>query len=365
LRENPVGTPGKTLAVNSVAAIDVTTGAPVSAWKPGVTNNDGTRSEVRALEVWGGKVYIGGNFAAVGGQPRRNLAAVDAATGTVSPFSATVGDSTSLVYALAADASRLYVGGTFARVNGAIRGKLAAVDRSSGALDTAWTPETNKIVRKLEFDPSGATIFAVGGFNSATGSNGVKEARQSVARFETNSGNLHPWAAPAGAIGTDSSRNGNMTCWTVTVTPTRLYVGCGLGPNFAVGLRLDNGNTGTRVWRLWLLGNPVSSAISPDGSRLILGGHFGINSLDQRVCDGRYLKGLVALDPVAAESVGAARAIDCSWIPSLDQKSRPDYDGAWDLTTGGNRLWVGGGFTGVSGVPQSNLARFTYDPTLP
>jgi len=75
-----------------------------------------------------------------------------------------------------------------------------------------------------------------------------------------------------------------------------------------------------------------------------VGGHFGINPLDERGCGSRYLKGLIDLDPVAAESVGASGAIDCSWMPSLDQNSRPDYDGAWDLTTGDNRLWVGGGW---------------------
>jgi hypothetical protein len=42
-------------------------------------------------------------------------------------------------------------------------------------------------------------------------------------------------------------------------------------------------------------GNPVSLAFSPDRSRLIIGGHFGINESDQRVCGDKYLKGLVAV----------------------------------------------------------------------
>jgi len=355
LREKPAGTPGKTLAVNNVAAIDVATGTPVNGWRPAVTGDASTNPEVRSLAVKNGRVYIGGKFANVDGQPRRNLAAVDATSGALGPFSATVGTDTSIVYALAADASRLYVGGTFASVNGATRGNLAALNPTSGALDTTWKPRTNKVVRKLVFDSSGATIFAVGGFNSATGSDRVQEARQSVARFDAATGNLDPWAPAAGAIQTDSGRNNNMTCWTATVTPTRLYLGCGLGPNYTVALRLDNGNSGDRVWQVGFVGNPLSSTFSPDGSRLIVGGHFGINPLDQPVCGGRLLKGLVALNPLNG-------AIDCSWIPTLDQKTRPDYDGSWTLLTAGDQVWVGGGFTGVSGVPQSNLARFTYDP---
>lgn len=357
LREKPAGTPGKTLAVNNVAAIDAATGTPVSNWRPAVTGDSSTNPVVHALEVRGGKVYIGGKFAGVDGQPRRNLAAADAATGAVSPsFDPVVGDSASIVYGLAADDSGLYIGGKFQRVNGTGRGNLAALDLSSGALDPDWKARTSGLVRNLEFDSSGATIFAVGAFGGekAVSNAGVFYKRQSVARFNTATGNVDPWAAPDGAIQTDSSRNGTMTCWTATVTPSRLYLGCGLGPNYAVALRLDNGDSGDRVWQTGFVGNPVSSTFSPDGSRLIIGGHFGINPLDQ-ICGGRYLKGLAALNPVNG-------AIDCSWIPTLDQKSRPDYDGSWTLLTAGDQVWVGGGFTGVSGVPQSNLARFTYDP---
>ena len=39
VRENPAGTPGRTLAVNNVAAIDVTSGAPISTWKPEVAGD--------------------------------------------------------------------------------------------------------------------------------------------------------------------------------------------------------------------------------------------------------------------------------------------------------------------------------------
>ena len=62
----------------------------------------------------------------------------------------------------------------------------------------------------------------------------------------------------------------------------------------------------------------------------------------------------------------------CDFIPSLDQRRRPNYEGAWTLTTTNSYLWVGGGFIGVSNsknpqpsgngvteVPQTNLARFT------
>ena len=283
---------------------------------------------------------------------------------TVVPFSATVGDGASTVYTLVADASRLYVGGQFTRVNGTSRANLAAVNPVSGALDTVWKARANRLVRELEFGSgvggaTDGTIFAVGGFNSVTGSDGTTSARQSVARFDTASGNVHPWAIPAGGIPTDSRRNNNMTCWDETVTPTRLFVGCGLGPNYSAAFTLDTGNSGARIWIRGFGGNPQASALSPDGSRLIVGGHFGINPIKQQVC-GKPLGGLIALDPLTGQ-------VDCStgWVPHLDQNRDTSYAGAWELTTVGNRLWVGGGFVGVSGVPQTNLARFTHDLTLP
>ena len=357
----PAGTSGQALAVNRVAAIDVVTGAPVSAFRPAVTSNDGTTPIVRSLAAKNGRVYIGGSFTTVGGQARRNLAAVSPTSGALdTAFSATVGTDTSTIHTLVADAYRLYLGGTFASVNGASRGNLAAVNPASGAVDAAWKPRANNVVRELEFGPNNdRTIFAVGGFKNVTGADSQLAARQSVARFDVTTGNVHPWAIPAGQVQTDSSRNDNMTCRDATVTQSRIFVGCGLGPNYSAAFRLDNGNSGDRVWQTGFGGNPQASAMSPDGTRLIVGGHFGINPIKQQVC-GKPLGGLVALNPLTGQ-------VDCTsgWVPHLDQNRDPSYDGAWQLTTAGNRLWVGGGFVGVSGQPQTNLARFTYDLTLP
>lgn len=358
VREKPAGQGGRVVAVNNVAAIDMDTGAAISSWKPAVTSSASSLS-VRSLAVKNGQVYIGGNFTAVDGQPRQNLAAVNATTGAVSAFNPTVGDGTSFVYSILPGTSKVYIGGKFARVGGTGRGNIAAVNPTTGALDPTWSPRTNKLVRDLAFDSAGATVFAMGGFggDTAVSYGGVNYNRQSVARFDAATGSVHPWAPAPGVIQTDSSRNNTMTCWSATVTPTRLFVNCGLGPNYSVALRLDDGNTGSRAWQIGFVGNPVSSALSPDGSRLIIGGHFGINPLDQQVCGGRYLKGLVAVNP-------ANGAVDCSWIPTLDQKTRPDYDGSWSLLTSGDKVWVGGGFSGVTGAPQTNLARFTYDPNF-
>jgi len=74
---------------------------------------------------------------------------VDATTGAVAPFApavpATLTQTDPWVYALLADGSKLYAEGTFNRVDGKSRQRLAAFDNvpTGGELDPAWRPSVN------------------------------------------------------------------------------------------------------------------------------------------------------------------------------------------------------------------------------
>jgi Ca2+-binding RTX toxin-like protein len=102
--------------------------------------------------------------------------------------------------------------------------------------------------------------------------------------------------------------------------------------------------------------------LSPDGTRLFFGGHFGTRTREQTVCGNRVLSGLASVNP-------ATGAIYCDWVPQL-APSTNNGNGAWDMSDTGEALWVGGGFTEVTGgvppttVTQPNIARFDYDATL-
>lgn len=345
VREGSRSLPGESLAVGSVAAIDVATGAPVRSWNPVVSGNSST---IRFLAVNNGQVFIGGNFTTVGDEPRQNLAAVNAASGrVVGSFAPEVGDDASYVYTLLAGGSRLYAGGKFGTVNGEDRGKLAAFDLDTGTLAPAWKPRTTNTVRDLEFAANGASIFISGAFNFAAGSDdGSPAPRQSIARVYTETGKLHPWHVPGGTI------SDPQTSWDIAVTSTRLYGGFGRGPNYAAAFRLDNGDSGTQVWRYRTVGNVQTVALSPDRSRLFIGGHFGTRRLQQSVCGGtNNLHGLASLNPKTG-------AIHCDWLPSLDGSGTRYHTGAWDLAVAADYLWVGGQFSGVSGRAQKSLVRF-------
>jgi hypothetical protein len=336
----PSGSSASPIAVSNLAAISVSTGEPIPGWAPAA---GGSGANVRALAVRAGKVYVGGSFTTIDGTALQNLAAVDATTGAVDTSFTPLVDK--VVYALLVSDSRLYAGGAFGKVNGLNRPKLAAWDLPSGILSQEWRPRASGgAVHDLTFDATNETIFLGGGFTSMTQA-GTSYARQSVARVYSDTGLLHPWAIPQGTIETPQ------TAWDLEATADRLHGGFGRGPNYAASFRNDVTNIGTRIWRFSTVGNVQTIELSPDGTRLYLGGHFGLGRLQQQVCTNRDLHGLISVNPVTG-------ALYCDWVPQLEPFGH-NYQGAWDMVATGNYLWVGGGWSKIGGVTQRNLARFT------
>jgi PKD repeat protein len=147
--------------------------------------------------VIGNTVYVGGAFsfarpsgAAAGEQvvPRGNLLAYDLSTGALLPF-APVFDAQVRTLAASPDGKRLYVGGTFTKVDGIARYRIAAFDVATGAL-TGFAPTVDSTVTTLLATDS--TLYAGGYFTTAQ-----KTARARFAAFDTNNGALRPWAPSA------------------------------------------------------------------------------------------------------------------------------------------------------------------------
>jgi hypothetical protein len=337
------------VAANNLAAVDVATGEIVRSWRPRAT---GDGAVVHSIAVKDGRVFVGGNFSAVDGQPRNNIAEVEPTDGSLKPFAPEItyvpNDQPPAVNTMLLDGSRLYVGGDFNAADGKSRPRLAAFSLATGALDTDWKPEATRVVKDMEFDSTGETIIAVGRFATVTGSDGTSASRYTVARFYTDTGNIHPWAIPDGVIGETVQ-----TGWDVLVTPTRIFAGFGdKGANYAAAFRLDDGDVGSQVWRFAAVGDVQALGMSPDGTRLFFGGHFGLNRADKTVCGNRQLEGLASLDPNTGE-------LYCDWLPQLrPTENNGNGPRAEMVVTNDSHLWVGGGFTEVSGVAQSNLARF-------
>ena len=341
------GPTGQSFAATNLARFHADTGVGDSTWTPDVTGADMTKTKVYSLAASNGKIWVGGNFGAVNGVARRNLAAVSPDTGVVDPtVDPLVGTETSIVRAMIASSQKVYIGGAFGTVeddNGVkSRRNLAALDPVTGNVDLTWKPKVDKIVWSLAFSCDGpsapSTVFAGGKFLNAAGSDGVFNTRQFIARFDATSGALHPWAIPPASF-----QNQDEVASDMAVTCERITSGF-LGPNFLRSFRLDNGNIGSTVWG-YKTGGEVQTAAMLGADKVIVGGHFS------------QLK-----DGIKRERIGMINlsdgSVDPSWAPPVSGK----YLGPWDLLVDDNHLYVGGEFTSVADLPRYNFTRFTFTP---
>ncbi|WP_432477904.1 malectin domain-containing carbohydrate-binding protein [Nocardioides sp. GXQ0305] len=200
---------------NKVARINVNTGQVVSTFKP--PSIDG---KVMDLELANGKLYVGGYFKTVGGQPRTSLAALDpttgADTGTVNlTFSDVFRETTSSRlpsgyngvgverFAMSPDGSRLVAIGNFRTVNGQSRVQVAVVDTSGPTATLAdWSTTRFSMACSASFptytlgvdiSPDGK-YFVVGTGGAFNGGVASGTLCDSVSRFEldTTGANQQP-----------------------------------------------------------------------------------------------------------------------------------------------------------------------------
>ncbi|MFC7486018.1 hypothetical protein ACOCJ7_05780 [Knoellia sp. CPCC 206453] len=114
----------------------------------------------------GGRLYIGGTFTRVDTTSHAGLAAVDASTGVRDPgFRA---DVTGAVRALATDGTNIFIGGSFSSVGGVSRTNLAALT-PSGQLIGTFQPKASSTVESLDY--VNGTLYVGGAFTTINGVN--------------------------------------------------------------------------------------------------------------------------------------------------------------------------------------------------
>ena len=165
-------------ARSRIAALDPVTGL-ATAWNPGA---GGSVRSVLALALSGNVVYAGGVFAAVGGQVRNHLAALDATSGLATLWNPLADTS---VLAIAAKGGVVYVGGRFTTIGGQARNRIAALDTTSG-LATAWNPDADGDVYSVA--TSGGSVIVGGVFFTLGG-----QARRQIGSCDAVSGAVTDW----------------------------------------------------------------------------------------------------------------------------------------------------------------------------
>lgn len=128
------------------------------AWDPDLS--PAVNGTGRAVAVDGGRIIVGGEFAAAGGEVRTYAAAVDS-DGYLDDWSVAIDDE---VKAIAVGHGRVYLGGHFDRVGGESRLKIAAVG-TDGATVAGWNPDPNSggdVVNAIAI--SGDVVYFGGSF---------------------------------------------------------------------------------------------------------------------------------------------------------------------------------------------------------
>lgn len=307
---------GHTVRRANLAAIDLATGV-VTPWNPGANGS------VLAITTDGSStIYAGGPFNRVGGSVRGGLAAIST-SGAVLPWQGRVGSGE--VHALRFAPGRLYVGGGFSWVDGVNRPNLAALDPHSGALQS-WRPAPDGIVWTIRVDSS--HVFIGGNFQY------VGTSRQShIAALSPTTGRPLPWRVyPYRAAVLSLAESGGVLVAGLAGNGGRV---------FAVQIA-----TGRVIWTRWTDGNVKAVAIA-DGE-VVAGGHF------MNLCSPG--SGEPCGAPVAAHHLVAlslTTGAPTGWQPSMN-----GVLGAYALCPLTAGVIVGGDFTKVGGVSQPYYAQF-------
>jgi hypothetical protein len=307
------------LTRRGLAEVSVATGR-VSHWNPG------PRGQVSSIEPAPARpvVYIGGNFTRIGGRARKSLAAVDARTGRSLAFDAGASAYESISDLLATRGA-VYVAGGFTALGGKSRHLVAALDPRTGAV-TDWEPNVSgDEVTALAMDASQTTLYIAGDISEVGG-----QRRDRLAGIDVRSGSVTGWDPPALGDIYVLARGG---AGAIFAGGKIAFVG-GSRRHGLASLTPDGAIT---EWDPALAGTVRALALSPDSSKLYVGGAFAPGDVPAQ-------RNLAVVDI----STGALHAFGGG-----------TSSGVWALAPNadGSRLYIGGAFTTVAGKRRTRLAQ--------
>ena len=269
-----------------------------------------------------GRLYVGGAFGTVGGQPHARLAALDLnAGGAVLPWKA---DADGNVRALLTSAGSLYVGGGFTNINTVYATRLARIPLATGAPDKLFKPKPSGVVRALVAPPDASAVLVIGEYQTIGGL-----SRNGAAAVNPVTGAVGPFTPGEGGSGLSAamSPDGETLYW--ASHSNRLY---------AYAWRTANLPT----WRVRTGGD--IQAIAASATEIYVGGHF------TNFPEAKLSRPFIA-------SLYAATGAVTPWTPSSDGNF-----GVWAFTITPDSLLVGGDFTRSGGHRQPGFARYTGMP---
>ena len=206
------------LALAAALCISQVTVADAQVVQPTITPSWQTNGRVLAITIVGSTAYIGGKFTSVrppgdplgtGEVARNHVAAIDLDTDTLLPWNPNANNTVQTI-AVDSDTNTVYLGGYFAKVGGKTHSRLAAVDENLGAPVATFKPSANAAVMALQI--TNGTLYAGGNFTTMDGA-----AASYVSALTLDTGALVP--------GWSGATDGEVVAETVTPDGSKLIVG--------------------------------------------------------------------------------------------------------------------------------------------
>lgn len=406
-RRPALGSLALVLALLGTAAAEGATAVSVDPWWTwGTAEAGGGRAQlVLAVAEAGARVYLGGEFTRMvdpdsgARQARNRLAAIDVASGALTSWNPGA-DGTVRAMALSPDGTRLYVGGSFNRIDGQTAGRVALLNLATGRVDTRFHADVGGRVRGLAL--SGGRLYVGGEFDSVEG-----VPRPKVAALDATTGDLLDWAPPklgrgryTGQTGkaTPDAAPGNVYDVAVSRDGTTVYAGGNFldfaGQGGLVAFSAVSGQPLSRQWKvdrpvhdldIWpadgrtlfaATGGPGGSlyAFRPDSSKplwtarfdgdaegvaasrttVYVVGHYDFVVNRSSDCYRYCPKGSPRRHLAA---FGAGTGVLDPWNPTADTSTGP-----YEVAVGANDLYVAGEFSLINGFYQPGFADFGGRP---
>ncbi|MFA6457011.1 MAG: T9SS type A sorting domain-containing protein [Bacteroidota bacterium] len=324
----------------------ITSTGTVSSWNP---NPNG---DISALVVDNGMLYVGGAFTSIDGHGDTCLAAFDVSTKTYDTTFQPDGLSDSFsarVNQLCVYGSKLYFSGSFTNVGNASRNQLAAVDKTTGAID-AWDPAPSHwsdpmFLNIAAIVPDNGSLIVGGNFTTIGSLN-----RRSIAKIDTAAGSAMSWNADISPYIVTSmfSSDTSASVQAFYVKGDTLYVGGnfqGFQSQTSYGVAALNASTGTFLTGAvpYTEAHSGIDAFSSDGTTLYIGGSYFTLGGQQR----RNLS-----------AVNASTGAVLTWNPTVS-------DAVEVIISSGSQLYIGGYFYGANGVVRYGLAAIDQTTGIP
>jgi len=353
------------IPVANLFAYDIRTGERV----PGFSHSLNAQGLVIHATADGSRLYVGGDFTAVDGQPRGHIAAFDTATGALVPGFAPSLDGT--VKAITTSGTWVYAGGAFFHAGTVYRQRLASFAAVNGGLSSTWTPRASTAdVRALLMAPDRSKVLIGGSFLtlSSVTANGM-------GAVDPINGAVLPWAA--NQVIKDYAGGGITSLTTDGTSVFGSGFAFGTGGTFEGSFSLNPAD-GSINWIADCLGDTYSTYADTDVVYSVGHAHNcsnigGFPDTSPRVRWQRALattkaatQKILKPDAYGWDFTGSLAPSLLQWYPGLeDGTASGQAQASWSVVGTGDYIALGGEFPIVNNSAQQGLTRFAKSSKAP